>query len=306
VTLTPDQRVDRLAAGQHGLVTRAQTARCGLSHGQIHRRLASGRLVAVAPGVYRSAGAPVTWRQAALAACLAGPPGTLASHLTAAALSDMARAPDTPHVTVPPRSSGRLRLARVHRSPISARDRMVIDGIPVTSPARTLLDCAAVVAFSRLCDLVDTAFCSGVCHPVAIPAMVERAQTRPGRKGVAALRAAIDAWTPGVAPGSPAEMRLLRKILEAGLDEPQRQIEIFDAGGELIGRIDLGWRRLRAGFEYDSDRHHNPRHWARDEARQVAYEMTGWNVRRIGKLDLLPSAGWLDDHLRLLGRRLAA
>jgi hypothetical protein len=303
---TPDALLDRLAARQHGLATRADALSCGLSDDQIDRRVASGRLVTMARGVYRVAAAPVTWRQAALAACLAGPAGTVASHLTAAALHELTSPPPISHVTVPRGTSARLRLVRVHRSPLAAADRSTIGGIPATSVARTLLDCAAVADTSRLNDLVDTAFCSGRCHPVTIPAMIDRAQAAPGRGGVPALRAAIEAWTPGVTPGSPAEMRLLRKIAEAGLELPERQIEIFDASGEFIGRIDIGWRRLRAGFEYDSDRFHNPRHWQRDETRQISYGRAGWDVRRVGKHDLMPSVTWLDDHLRRLARRLAA
>jgi hypothetical protein len=306
MVLSPDQRVDRFAAGHHGLVTRAEAMRRGLSPDQIDRRVAIGRLVCVARAVYRVAGAPVTWRQMALAACLAGPPGTVVSHLTAAALFDLTGPPATPHITVPPGSSGRIGPARVHRSPLTMLDRSTVDGIPVTAAARTLLDCAAVAGFARLCDVVDTAFCSGACHPVAIAAMIDRAQNGRGRKGVAALRAAIEAWTPGIAPGSPAEMRLVRKIVEAGLELPERQIDIFDTSGELVGRIDLGWRSRLAGFEYGSDLHHNPRHWGRDEARQLRYRMAGWDVRRVGKPDLLASVAWLDEHLRGLGRRRAA
>jgi hypothetical protein len=304
--LTPDQRVDQFAARHHGVITRAAAMRCGLTRDQIDRRVATGRFVLLARGVYRVGAAPVTWRQSALAACWAGPPGTVASHLTAGALLDLDRAPTPPDVTLPPGTSGRIRLARVHWSPVGALDRRVIDGIPTTSAARTLIDCAGVVGFGQLCDLVDTAFCSGVCHPTVIPAAIDRVQAGPGRRGVAALRAAIEAWTPGVTPGSPAEMRLLRKITEAGLEPPERQIEIFDATGRSIGRIDVGWRRLLAGFEYDSDRHHNPRHWERDEMRQVHYGHAGWDVRRVGKYDLLPSVDWLDHHLRWLARRLAA
>ncbi|MGH9118075.1 MAG: type IV toxin-antitoxin system AbiEi family antitoxin domain-containing protein [Acidimicrobiales bacterium] len=303
---TPDQRVDRFAARHHGLVTRAIALTLGLTTRQIDRRLASGRWILVAQGLYRVASAPVTWQQRALAACLSGPPGTVASHLTAGALHDLAEPPGTPHVTLPPRTSGRIRIARVHRSPLSTADVIIVAGIPTTAPARTLLDCAGVLGWHRLCDMVDAAFCSGVSHPVTIPAVIDRAQSGKGRKGVAALRRAVEAWTPGIRPGSPAEMRLLRKIAESGLEPPERQIEILDADDVVVGRIDLGWRDRRAGFEYDSDLHHNPRHWERDESRQLSYAAAGWEVRRVGKLDLLPSVTWVDELVARLVRRPAA
>jgi hypothetical protein len=303
---TPDQLVDRYAARHHGIVTHAEAVRCGLTHRQIRHRLHLRRWIAITRAVYRVTSVPVTWRQVITAAVLAGPPGTVASHLTAAALHGLTDPPATPHVTLPPNASGRLAIARVHWSPLSPADRLTVDGIPTTAVARTLIDCGSIVGVYRLCDLVDTAFCSGVSHPVTIPAAIDRSQHGRGKPGVAALRAAIAAWTPGILPGSPAEMRLLRTLVDSGLDPPERQIEILDAEGRLLGRIDMGWRDLRAGLEYDSDRHHNPRHWAVDESRQLRYAAAGWDVRRVGKHDLLPSSLWLRDFLDALGRRAAA
>jgi hypothetical protein len=186
MSLTADLRVAERAARTHGRITRAEALRCGLSPGQLHRRLAAGHLVVVAPAVYRVAAAPVTWRQIALAATLAGPAGrTVVSHLTAAALLDLGR-------------------------------------VPTTSAARTLLDFAGIVRFSALCDLVDTAFCAGICHAVVIPAAIERAHAGRGKKGVAALRAAIEAWTPGITPGSAAEIPRYRSARLGGA--PSRQV----------------------------------------------------------------------------------
>jgi predicted transcriptional regulator of viral defense system len=297
---TPDRLVDRFASRHRGLVTREAAVACGLTPRQIEHRLATGRWLLVARALYRMASAPVTWQQRALAACLAGPPLTVASHLTAAALHGLVEPPVMPHVTVPPGTSARLASVHVHRSALDPRERLNVDGIPATSVARTLIDCGGMVGFDRLCNLVDSTFCGGLSHPAVMVAAIDRAQAGRGKKGVAAVRAAIDAWTSWIQPGSPAEMRLLRKISEAGLDPPHRQIEIYDADQRFIGRIDLGWPDRFAGFEYDSDRWHNPRHWERDEARQLAYAAAGWDVRRVGKHDLLPSTTWLDDHLRRL------
>jgi Transcriptional regulator, AbiEi antitoxin len=304
--MTPDALVDRIAAGHYGLISREQARRCGLTPRQIEHRLRIGRWVAVCRGVYRTATAQPTWQQLALAACLAGPPETVTSHLTGAAVHGLGQPPSEPYVIVPPGTSGRRVPGRVHRSALTPLDRLVVAGIPVTSPARTLVDCAGLVGFHRLCDMVDTACCAGLTHPSAVAAAIERAGHGIGRRNVGSLRAALQAWSSAIAPGSPAEMRLLRKVIEAGLDVPARQIEIYDADSEFVGRIDLGWPHRRSGLEYDSDRFHNPRHWARDEARQLRYAAAGWDVRRVGKHDLLPSVTWLDDHLRRLARRLAA
>ena len=304
--LGPERRVGRFASDHHGLVTRPAALACGLTRRQIEYRLATGKWIVVAPALYRVDTAPTTWQQRTLAACLAGPPLTVASHLSAAALHGLIGPPPVPHITVPRGRSGRLTSVQTHRSSLHRLDRLVVAGIPCTSVARTLIDCGGVLAFRRLCDLVDDVFCAGICHPAAMAAAIHRAQAGRGKKGVAAVRAAVDAWASPVRPGSPAEMRLLRKIIAAGLDPPDRQIVIHDPDGTFIGRIDLGWSDLRAGLEYDSDRWHNPRHWERDEDRQRRYVEAGWDVRRVGKADLLPSAAWLDDHLRRLRHRPAA
>src|SRR4051812_45731416 len=103
-----DQLLDQIASKQHGLVTRRQAQEIGLTRRQIERRLGLGRLIVVQRGVFRVAGAPVTWRQQALAGCRAAPDGAVASMETAAALAGLApTAPTPPHVTVPYGASNR-------------------------------------------------------------------------------------------------------------------------------------------------------------------------------------------------------
>ncbi|MGH9118711.1 MAG: type IV toxin-antitoxin system AbiEi family antitoxin domain-containing protein [Acidimicrobiales bacterium] len=284
--LTPDQRADRLAAGQYGLITRTQARRAGLSARQIEWRLASGRWVLVGLGLYRVASVPVGWQQRALAPCLLGPPGTVVSNLTAAAVHDLTTPPARPHITMRRGTSGRSRIAIVHRVDLSPRDRLRVAGIPCTGVARTLLDCAGTVKSGGLAHLVDAAFCAGLSHPRAVADAIDRANVGRGRRRVEALRHAISVWSPGIEPGSPAEMRLLRQIRDWGFEPPQRQVEVFDDAGCPIGRVDLGWPVRRVGLEYDSDEHHNPRHWARDEGRHPRYRNAGWHVHRVDKHDL--------------------
>ena len=78
-----DAEVAPIFARQHGLITRAQA---GHDHVLIRHRLAIGRWLRVAPGVYRLAGVPVTWKQRALAACLDAGSAAVISHRSAAVL----------------------------------------------------------------------------------------------------------------------------------------------------------------------------------------------------------------------------
>ena len=150
--MAPDHVIARLAEDRHGLVTRWILIDAGLTVDQIEARLKDGRLLRVHAGVYIAkqpvAGAPQTWQQRVLAACLAGGPGSMASHTTAAALWRVEGfVPDAVEITGPVAQSLRIPGVRVHRLQrlVEPQDRTVLDGIPVTSLARTLVDVASSV-----------------------------------------------------------------------------------------------------------------------------------------------------------------
>src|SRR4051794_23451430 len=82
-----DREATRIASWQWGALTRRQALKAGLRAHQVAYRVKTGQWREVAQGVYVVAGAPARWEQEAMIACLAGPDGTVASHLTAAALS---------------------------------------------------------------------------------------------------------------------------------------------------------------------------------------------------------------------------
>jgi hypothetical protein len=67
----------------------ARRARWGMSTAAVDRRLASGGLRVVHPGVYAWPGAPATWAQRVMAVCLCAGPHSAASHATAAALLEL-------------------------------------------------------------------------------------------------------------------------------------------------------------------------------------------------------------------------
>src|SRR4051812_15779648 len=81
----PDRDLTDIAARQHGVFGFADARTAALSPDQITRRM-SGRWVQIHEGVYRIAGAPVTWRGNLRAATLAAGAGSAISHRAAAAL----------------------------------------------------------------------------------------------------------------------------------------------------------------------------------------------------------------------------
>jgi hypothetical protein len=294
-----DVKAAQLAARRHGLLTRSQAHRCGLSDRRIAQRLRSGRWVRAGRGVYRIVGAPRTAHQEALAAVLAAGRDAVASHLTAAGLFGLVELPATPHVTVPASAGARTAGVIVHRSDLARLDRTTVGVIACTVPARTLLDVAALVSGSALERIVDEAFCSPLCSPRAVLAAMERAQRRPGRPGVAALRAAIEPWLRGIRPGSPAEVRLLRRLADWGLPGPTLQHEVLLGPGAArrVAILDVAWPEHLVGLEYDGELHHGPRQLAADVEREERLRRLGWWIGRVDRHDLQPTTRRLRDDL---------
>jgi hypothetical protein len=283
------QRANRLASRQHGAISLSQALTCGLSHEQVRGLVVSGRWRRPIRGVFVVVGAPTTWRQTTMVACLAGPPSTAASHLTSAALLVHRVPTPLPHVTVPPGASPRMGIARVHRSPLTPADVVRIDSIPCTKGARMLVECAALLPESRLAELVDDVLCAGLATPADVEAAMSRASRRPGRAGMVRLRNSLAVWTDGIGAESPQEARLIRRLVEWGFDRPKTQIQVARPdGGDAF--IDCGWVGPRVGLEHKGRRAHGPRRMALDEAREAALRARGWTIREVDRTDLLPGA----------------
>lgn len=293
-----DRRLADLAARRHGLLTLDEVLATGMGRSQVAYRVRSGRWDRVGHGVYRLAGVPETWQQLGLIACLAAPDGATTSHLTSAALAGLTTsAPHPPHITVGLHRSVRSTTAVVHRARLGPVDYAVMQGVPTTTVARTLVDCAAVVGPRRLRDLVDTAFHRKLTTVGQVEAAWDHARLRPGRAGEVALREILGAWSATVQPGSAAEARLLRQIVEWGFSVPQCQVPVTDGSGRVIARIDVGWPAHRIGIEYDGTEHHGPSQWEHDEARHNAITALGWQLIHAGSNDLMPGSTDLRSRL---------
>lgn len=294
---TPDARAAALAAAQDGLLTTADAERCGLTPDQRKGRTGSGRWQLVVPGVYRMPGSPDTWRQRVRAAQLAvRGAGGVASHVSAAALHALLPGSPLPHVTVPPGASARCRIAKVHRSPLPAADVCTVAGIRTTTVARTVVDLASVLDRPALERLVDDALCAGATSVDAVVDALARAGGhRPGR---VQLRSVLAVWHDAIEPGSPAEVRLLRRLAEQGIEAPVTQFEIRLPDGTFVARVDAAWPDRMVAVEYEGLRHHAARRFEADEARYARLRALGWRLTTADKTDLLPGATRLVELLR--------
>jgi hypothetical protein len=192
-----------------------------------------------------------------------------------------------------------MKVARVHRSLVPPVDRAHRSGLMLTSVSRTIVDLAGRGDRSMLETVVDAAFCRKLATARSVLASVER--TPRGRAGRALAREVVEIWTPGIEPGSPAEVRLIRVAGVEGIHRLVAQHEVFDERGVFVARLDLAQPELRRAFEYDGVEAHNPRRWARDEPRYARLRALGWEVETITKLDLLPGERRIRDIARRWG-----
>ena len=134
----------RVAGRQHGALSRAQALASGMSPSSVDRRIASGQLKLILPGIYTVLGVPSSWHQRVMAACLWAGAGAVASHQTAGALWALEGIqPGSVEITTPRRL--RSQQVSVHQSRLGPGETTVVGRIPVTDVARTLLDLAAAM-----------------------------------------------------------------------------------------------------------------------------------------------------------------
>jgi hypothetical protein len=302
---SPDELVSKDAARQWGAFTGAQARKAGLSQSQIKYRVRTTRWRRTARDVYVLAGTRDTWQRRAMIACLSGPEATVASHLTAAAVYGLVKAPEEPQVTIPRDGSGnRISGARVRRADLRSGDKAVKDRIPCTAAVQTVIDCAEVLDQEALCDLVDSALCRKIMQPSRLIKAAEaawRSARRSRRVALGRLLDALDVWRSGAPPGSPPEAKLQRRLKEWGFPAAQRQVKVYDKDGRFLARADLGIVEWKLLLEYDSDEHHGPRCWIADGERlDRVEEETGWRMVSVDRFDLRPSNSNLRERLERL------
>ena len=302
---SPDELVDKEAARQWGAFSGAQARRTGLSQDQIDYRVQTKRWRRPARDVFVLSGTRNSWQQQAMVACLAGPPGTVTSHLTAAAVYGLAKAPTAPQVTIPRDTSGaRITGARVRRADLRSSDKAVKDRIPCTTAVQTVIDCAEVLDREALCDLVDSALCRKLMQPSRLIKAAEaawRSARKARRAGLGRLLEALEVWRSGAPPGSPPEAKLQRRLKEWGFPPAQRQVKVYGKDGRFLAKADLGIVEWKVLLEYDSDERHGPRFWIADDERlDRVEEETGWRMVSVDRFDLRPSNNNLRDRLEKL------
>jgi very-short-patch-repair endonuclease len=267
-----------LAKRQYGVVARGQLLNLGFSRKAIVGRLQRGLLHEVLLGVYvvgaRRIGRKGRW----MAAVLAGGKGVVLSHRSAARLWRLLPpAAERIDLTCPPGRVVRRKGIVSHESEVREDERLVKDGIPVTSPFRTIFDLAAAVETRELERAFHEAERWEMTDRVSLPLLLER---YPGRRGARKVRALLGSSAPVAITRNDFEEAFVVLVDAHGLPRPRMNADLAVRG--RFFEIDALWEEQRFAVELDSRGIHGTRkRFESDRQRDRILVAEGWRTMRI-------------------------
>ena len=270
------------------VVHRLQLLALGLSASAIDRRVRAGRLHRIHVGVYAVGHTRLTRHGRFMAAILACGEGAVLSHRSASALWGLTReAPvrvDVTRIGAGGHKRPGITFHRTRRLP--DHERTTVDGIPVTSVARTLLDLIDVMS-------IDSPVAKADRRGVLDPAAVHRAiADNPGRRGTKRLLAAVDA---PMLTRSELEEAFLALVRRAHLPIPLVNHRV--AGIE----VDFHWPDHRLVVETDGAAFHADRAaQERDREREALLARAGQRTHRFTHRQVLHDPREVEATLRAL------
>ncbi|MER7991889.1 type IV toxin-antitoxin system AbiEi family antitoxin domain-containing protein [Micromonospora chalcea] len=282
----------RLAAGQGGFVTAGQALRLGLGREQIRYLVRAGRWTRVSRGCYLPSAGPtaVALRRVRIRAAIASlGPGAVAVLDTAAELHGIAGLPPAAaiHVSVPPDRPHVQRRAEpgltVHQLTLADADVCQVEGVPVSTPARTVADVLLRARRYPAVCVLDSALNQGILAEDDLSLVLAHFA---GRRGAVAARGYL-AEADGRAQ-SPLETRTRLRCVDGGVPPDTLQLPVRDEDGYLLGIGDLAWRGARLIAEADGRAPHlTPEAVYADRFRQNRLVNAGWRILRFTWSDTL-------------------
>lgn len=217
-----------------------------------------------------------------LAAVLASGDGTTLSHGSAAELIGLWDKRPVPVDVIAPRRGGRripdIRWHNVLRP--TPAEIEVRDGIPCTTPSRTIVDMAGRTGLTPLRRLIEQ---TAVLRLLDVPE-IDRILARGRRRGAPNLRIVLDLWRtdderkPRLR--SPLEARVLPVLAAAGIPRPECNFKLRIDGEWL--EIDLFWEEQRLVIETDGEETHGTRSaFQADRRRDQLLVAAGYRVARV-------------------------
>jgi very-short-patch-repair endonuclease len=268
-----------VAQQQLELITTAQLRLCGVSRDVVRARMGQDTMHRVHVGVYHLGTRVMLPHAAELAAVMAGGARAFVRRRSAGAMFAIA-APwaGDPEILVVGRN---CRVAGIDVARVAVLDPLdwgTKDGIPITSPALTLLDLAAVATGDELEHAISEAYARRLVKEPELRAVLVR---HPNRAGVTALRAELDRAGGPVWTASKAERVMKELIRKAGLPMPRTRVRVEGFVADFF------WPELRLIVEVDGYQYHGHRYaFDRDHKRDQAHKAALYEVIRFTWRDL--------------------
>ncbi|WP_433288375.1 type IV toxin-antitoxin system AbiEi family antitoxin domain-containing protein [Pseudonocardia sp. CA-142604] len=242
-----------------GLNLRSRLLADGVTDRELRRLRRTGALATVRPGAYVygdvATDAVARHRPAVHATASQLGAGAVVSHVSAAVLHGLPlwfpRSQPTPlgrvHATRDRRSGARRNsLVHLHAAALEPDEVVMVDGLLVTSVARTVTDLARFLPFESALIVADGALHRGLVTPAALLEGIERGAHRRGNTAARRVVAFADGRAESV-----GETRSRLAIHRAGLPPPTLQHEVRSAGGRRLGRTDFYWEEFTTVGEFD-------------------------------------------------------
>jgi Protein of unknown function (DUF559) len=274
-----DRGLAEIAGRQHGIVARGQLEGFGISGESINRWVRGRRLHRIHPGVYAVGHDAITMRGRWMAAVLASGNGAVLSHASAAALWGIwGSGTGMTHVTLRRKTRSRNSICR-HFGVLPRDEVAVVEGIPVTSAARAVLDLAADKGEAAAEAALREMEYLGIYGPVSLSTLLDR---HPRHRGTPIVRACLDRLRED--PGGRIRSTLEQLFLPF-LDRhhiPRPRLNAWLEVGEHRYQVDCLWPEARLVGELDGFKSHGTkRAFHKDRKRDRRLKVHGFTVVRI-------------------------
>ncbi|MBK5307567.1 MAG: hypothetical protein JJD92_12830 [Frankiaceae bacterium] len=265
------------ARGQGGVLHESDLVAASGRADELRRRLRSGTWQQVLPGVVAPAALDVTPSLVEAAAMLWAPTGWLSHHNAARREGIWVPDDDRVWLGVPfkagHRSRAEIEVIRTRHLPTLCTDGV----LRWTPPARAIVDLAQLLDERTLSAVLLSAVRKEKASAADVAAAAEPLG---GRAGLAMLSRVVGLWTP-------ERESLLEDGLHADVTHAadglvvERQYDVRDRSGRLLGRADVAIPEVRLAFEADGLLFHSTdAQIAADQRRDRQFMGTGWQTAR--------------------------
>ncbi|MGV0849793.1 hypothetical protein [Mycolicibacterium phlei] len=225
----------------------------------------------LAPDVYLAKRVTPSLRQRTVGAYLWTGRGGVVAGQTAAALHGVKWIDDSAPVELIWGNARAPRGVRTRKETLLAPEVQTVDGLAVTTPARTAFDLGRRAELGEAVALLD-----GLAAATGVPAeaVLDVAAAHRHTRGLRQLERAVALMDAGAQ--SPKETWLRMLLINNGFPRPQTQIPVLSPDGFRRYYLDMGWAELMLAVEYDGDWHRSPEAYAYGLRRAEDIAQLGW------------------------------